>query len=45
MVIDAETRRPLGLLPDREAETVAAWLSRHPTIEVVCRGPRPDLHR
>lgn len=41
MVLDLQTRRPLDSLPDREAETVAAWLSRHPTIEVVCRDRGP----
>ena len=27
----------LDLLPDRTAETLAAWLSEHPEIEVVSR--------
>ncbi|MEU7514037.1 transposase [Streptomyces sp. NPDC042898] len=37
VLVDVETRKPVDLLPDREAGTVAAWLAEHPEIEVVCR--------
>ena len=37
LVVDLERRRPVALLPDRQAETVAAWLEAHPSVEVVAR--------
>ncbi|WP_443333126.1 ISL3 family transposase [Streptomyces sp. CB02058] len=37
VLIDCESRKPLALLPGRDAETLATWLREHPGIEVICR--------
>jgi transposase len=37
ILVNLEDHRVLDLLPERSADSVAAWLAQHPTITVVCR--------
>jgi transposase len=41
IIVDLELSDVIDLLPDRDAETVAAWLKAHPGVEVVSRDRSP----
>ena len=37
ILVDLERNKVIDLLPDRQAETLAAWLRRNPGVEIVAR--------
>jgi transposase len=45
ILVDLEHRRPVDLLPERTAETVATWLRDHPGVEIIARDRAQDYAR
>jgi transposase len=37
LLIDMQTRKPVEVLADRKAGTLAGWLRAHPGVQVICR--------
>jgi len=45
ILVDDETHRPVDLLPERTAETVALWLEQHPGVEIITRDRSTEYAR
>ncbi|WP_433501477.1 ISL3 family transposase [Sphaerimonospora sp. CA-214678] len=37
ILIDIATSQPVDVLPERSSDALAAWLSKHPDVEIICR--------
>ena len=42
ILVDMQSHKVIGLLPDRKTETASAWMSAHPEIELVSRDRAGD---
>jgi hypothetical protein len=45
IVVDPERHRPIELLADRSAETLAAWLKEHPGVRTISRDRSTEYER
>lgn len=45
VIVDLETRKPVDLLPDRSAQTLATWLKSRTGIEIISRDRSTEFER
>jgi transposase len=45
IIVDQQRHRPIELLPDRSAETLAAWLKEYPSLRVISRDRSTEYER
>ncbi|MBK1439660.1 ISL3 family transposase [Parapedobacter sp. ISTM3] len=45
ILVDLSTNKPIGLLPDREEDTLSGWLKAHPGIRTVSRDRYGNYRR
>lgn len=45
IIVDHQSHRPIDLLPERTADTVAHWLKAHPGVTLVTRDRSPEYAR
>jgi transposase len=45
LLVDLKSHRPVDVLPDRSADTLARWLRAHPGVEYLSRDRSPEYAR